>query len=377
MKQRYSCFKTVLIFFAATFTLTACEKPTQKPKEVISRPVKLFTIGESSAKRVFEFPGSISAVKQSDMAFEVPGRIIDFPVTEGELVQTGTVLARVNPAAFEASRDRARAERNAAQADFDRYDIAFKRKAVTQQQLDLARRNLEVAQAELRHANKALEDTVLRAPFTGRIARKLVEDFANVQAKQTVLILQSDETFEMKVHVSEADWVREKNVSSVHDIDINPYIHVEISTMPGQKIPAKITSFSTMADPVTRTFEVTVGFEPPKGANISPGMTGRVIYELPQDPEQAALLVPANSIVRSDFNLLLVPAKAVLAASDKTSFVWLYDDENRAVKQQIISLGDPVGDSIHVKSGLKRGDVIAISGVHSLGEGYPVHAMKE
>ncbi|MFZ6044284.1 HlyD family efflux transporter periplasmic adaptor subunit, partial [Vibrio natriegens] len=89
--------------------------------------------------------------------------------------------------------------------------------------------------------------TVLRAPFTGRIARKVVEDYAHVQAKQTVLILQTDDALEMKVHVSEADWVRNKRVEDIETIEINSIISVELSTLPGEMFPAKITSFSSMA----------------------------------------------------------------------------------------------------------------------------------
>ncbi|UXH99988.1 efflux RND transporter periplasmic adaptor subunit [Photobacterium sp. TY1-4] len=377
MADKYLRFKTVSMLLLAATMLTACEQAPQQTKAMVSRPVKLFMVGENSANRVFKFPGSVAAVKQADMAFEVPGRIIDFPVTEGELVQAGTVLATLDPTTYEAERDRARAERSAAQTDFHRYQVAFERKAVTKQQLDIARRNLDVAEASLRQANKILDDTILRAPFTGRLARKVVEDYANVQAKQTVLILQGDDALEMKVHVSETDWVRGKNVDTIDELEINSHIHVELSTLPGQMIPAKITSFSSMADPITRTFEVTVGFEAPEGASISPGMTGRVIYELPQEPSQVTLLVPTNSVVYAQFNLLLVPANAVLATTDKTSFVWLYDQDTGTVSQRIITLGDPVGDSIHVKSGLVRGDKIAVSGTRSLGDGYPVHAMQE
>ncbi|WP_415720951.1 efflux RND transporter periplasmic adaptor subunit [Photobacterium ganghwense] len=376
MLKKYPFFKLLMLFFVSMATLTACDDEAVGVREVFSRPVKLFQVGDDNAQRVFRFPGSVSAAKQSDMAFEVAGKITDFLVTEGELVPAGTVLAKLDPTTLAAERDRALAERNAAQADFERYEIAFNRQAVTRQQLDLARRNLEVATAGLRQAKKALEDTVLRAPFTGRIARKVVEDYANVQAKQTVLILQTDDALEMKVHVSEADWVRNKRVEDIETIEINSNISVELSTLPGEMFPAKITSFSSMADPITRTFEVTVGFETPQLVSISPGMTGSVIYEMPHDPNKISLLVPTNAVVLAQFSLLLVPESAVLSTADKVPYVWLYDKKTGTVFQRIITLGDPVGNSIHVKAGLERGDIIAVSGVRSLGEGYPVHALK-
>lgn len=330
--------------------------------EPVSRPVKLFTVGDTGNGRTLQFPGSVSAVMQTDIAFEVSGRIIDMPVIAGERVETGRVLARLDARDFEAERDRARAERDVAKADFSRYDRAFKAHAVTAQELDQARARLGVAEAGLRRASKAVEDTVLTAPFTGRVARKLVEDFANVQAKQPILILQSDDAMEMRVHVPEALWVLSQRVDSAADLDMDSRISVVLSALPGQLIPARITAFATMADPVTRTFEVTVGFEPPPGLSVSPGITGHVLYESPPELALAGLLIPA---------------RAVVAAPDKSAFVWLFSPEAGRVMQRPIVMDELDGDSVRVTSGLEVGDRIAISGVHTLSDGFPVHALKD
>lgn len=342
--------------------LGACGEPEQLAKEPVSRPVKLFTVGAHGGGQTLRFPGSVSATKQSDMAFEVPGRILEMPVTEGDRVEAGTVLAKLDPRDYEAERARARAERNAARADFNRYDQAYKANAVTAQQLDIARRALEVAEAGLQRADKAVEDTVLRAPFAGRVARKLVEDYANVQAKQPVLILQSDGPLEMKVNLPESDWAGYRPVRSAADIEGGLDIKVVISSLPFNPIPARITAFSSTADPVTRTFQVTVGFEPPEGVSVSPGMTGHVAYTPAPESFQGGLLVPVN---------------AVVAASDDSPYVWLFDPESRTVTVRHIEVGELTGDSLQVLSGLEKGDRIAVSGVHSLSAGFPVHALEE
>lgn len=355
--------RSALFCLAVALGLSACGEKGGDTAKPVSRPVKLFTLGETEAARTLRFPGSVSAVKQSDMAFEVSGRIIDIPVTEGQRVEAGTVLARLDARDYEAERDRARAERNAAQLEFNRYEAAFKARAVAAQELDRARRNLAVAEASLRQANKAIEDTVLRAPFVGRVARKLVEDFANVQAKQPVLILQSDDAMEMRVQVPEALWVRSERVDSAADIeDINSQIRVVLSSLPDQPIAARITAFASMADPVTRTFRVTVGFEPPPGSSVSPGMTGHVAYDLPAGAAAAGLHVPAD---------------AVLATPDNTPHVWLYDAQSGTVRRHPVTLGELSGASVLVTSGLEVGDRIAVSGVHTLSDGFPVHALED
>lgn len=354
-------FRVFWLWLTLTLVISACGEQEQKTPEPVSRPVKLFTVGEMASPRTLKFPGSVSAVQQSEMAFEVSGRIIEMPVTEGDRVEAGKVLARIDPRDYESERDRARAERNAARADFNRYHKAYQADAVTAQQLDMARRALEVAEAGLQRANKAVEDTVLQAPFSGRVARKLVEDFANVQAKQPVMILQSDNALEMKVNIPEADWVGHKPVTSAAEIEQDADIRVVLSSLPDRAIPARITAFSTSADPITRTFEVTVGFEPPKDLSVSPGMTGHVAYT--PAPEAA----PAG---------LSIPADAVVAAPDKSPYVWLFDSQAGTVTKRSVEVGELTGDNIQVVSGLEAGDRIAVAGVHTLSEGFPVHAME-
>lgn len=354
-------FRCICFLLLCSVLLIGCSEHDNDARDPVSRPVKLFEVGLTQQAQTLRFPGSVSAVQQANMAFEVSGRVTELPVPEGTLVDRGTVLARLDPRDFEAGRARARAERDAARADFNRYDRAFKAQAVTAQQVDIARRALDVAEAGLQQANKALEDTVLRAPFTGRVARKLIEDFANVQAKEPVLVLQSDD-FEMQVHVPEADWARGEPVESAEEIVAGGLINVVLSAYPTQPMPAHITAFSSSADPVTRTFEVTVGFEVPEGVAISPGMTGHVAYEvLPEKGDQG----------------LTVPADAVLANADGTPFVWLYDDAAGSVTERVIVIGAPSGNSVRVLSGLQQGDRIAVSGVHTLRNGTAVHPMHE
>ncbi len=361
MNKRNERQGLLTLLLVCSLAFVGCKQQTVEQKTTEARPVKVFTVGADPVERVFKYPGRVEAVQQSDMAFEVSGRIVEFTATEGEFVYAGTTLARLEPDNYQALLDRAKAEVSAAEVDFQRYQSAYERHAVTKQQLDIARRNLRVAEAELKQAQKALGDTVLVAPFDGRVAKKLVEDFANVQAKQTVLILQSEDSLEMKVYVPEAVWAKEEPAKSVEDIEVNGDISVEVSAIPGMEIPATITSFTSMADPITRTFEITLSFAMPKGLSISPGMTGRAVYK--ETPNHSTSLS--------------VPANTVMSTTAKTPFVWVVDGETHAVRQRAVALGEAVEDRVYILDGLKAGEVIAVSGVHALTDGDLVYPMKE
>ncbi|EKE72162.1 efflux RND transporter periplasmic adaptor subunit [Gallaecimonas xiamenensis] len=339
--------------------LVACGQPEAEPPAPVVRPVKTFTLGEQGQGPILTFPGSVSAVKQSQLAFEVPGRVVQLAITEGQRVKAGALLARLDPRDYQAQRDRALAERDAAKSDFDRYQKAFAAKAITPQQLDSAKRALEVTEAGLRQAEKALEDTQLRAPFAGRVARKLVEDFANVQAKQPVLLVQSDNELEMRVAVPESDWIKESPLDSADQAAARQGISVVLSALPDKPIPARLSAFSTVADPVTRTFMVKVRFTPPKSLAISPGMTGHVAYHAPAAQQGQGFWVPAN---------------AVVAGPEGNPYVWCID--KGLAHRCPVTLGEPSGDRLRVLSGLATGQRIAISGIHSLSEGTAVRPLE-
>ena len=258
--------------------LVGCGEEVVEVQEEIARPVKIITFGSEGDSTTIEYAGTVAAAQRSDMGFEVAGRVTEFLVSAGETVEEGQALARLDPVDFQAALDRARADRNAAQADFERYDQAFKDNAVTRQDLDLARRNLEVTQASLRTAEKALSDAELKAPFAGVVAQKLVNDFANVQAKQAVLVLEDDSSLEIDVNVPEQDWARARPNVSVEERSARAQPRVVIPAIPDRSFPAKLKELDTTADPVTRTFQVTFAFDNPTDVVIRPGMTGRVEF---------------------------------------------------------------------------------------------------
>lgn len=339
--------------------LSGCDQQPSLPIEPVSRPVKLFTVGSGTEHRTYTYPGSISAVTKSELAFDVPGKITALHVKEGDIVEAGAILAQLDDRDYQAQLERAQSDKNTALAEFNRFETAFRSNAITAQALDQVKQAKDAAQAAFRQAQKAYEDTTLRAPFAGRVSRVLVENFANVHAKQAVIQLHSESALEMQVSVPESDWAQVKRVASASDIEVDGTLHVAVSAIPSERYEAMITEFSGSADPVTRTFKVTVGFSAPPSSNISPGMTGNVLYTPHPNPASAKL----------------VPVDAVVSTTDNTPFVWVYD-EAQAVSRRHVLLGEISGSHIQIKEGLAIGERIAVSGVHALYDGFPVHPLE-
>lgn len=334
------------------------EEPVEETPVV--RPVKIVTIGGPGSGAIRELPGTIRAVQNADMAFEVPGRITDFLVTEGQDVTRGTELARLDPRDYDASFDQANAAYRKAQADLARSERIYKQDsgAISTSKIETDRKAVEVAEAALRQARKAVEDTVLRAPFDGLVARRLVEDFQNVQAKEPVLILQDLSSLEIEVSVPERDVARSGQRPDLERVTQQAQLRVQVSSLPGSNFPAVLTEFATTADPATRSFQARLKFEPPDDSTVLPGMTARVIY---------------NAILD---DVIRLPSHAAFSDDLGNALVWIVVPDSMRVARRPVTLGGLTGSDVEVVSGLAFGDQVAISGVSQLREGMQVRRLE-
>ncbi|RKX29434.1 MAG: hypothetical protein DRP71_16270, partial [Verrucomicrobia bacterium] len=196
----------------------------------------------------------------------------------------------------------------------------------------------------------------LVAPFDGRVGHRRVENFENVQAKQAVVIFLDDSSLEIKAAFPETDFLLLNKAGSLTAMTEMLAPQAEVSAAPGTLIPAHIKEMRNVADAVTRTFEVTLGFDSPEGLSIASGMTAKIIVQL-----------PAGAAGR-----ILVPAVAVVGSKEGHSLVWVYDEASGTVKTRRVEIGEMTGQNIEIISGLVAGDQVAVQGAKNLREGMSV-----
>ena len=340
----------------AALLAVACEQPVPDLVEFV-RPVKMLELVGSEGAVPLEYPAEISATTQAEIAFEVAGLITEFPVTQGQLVNAGDLLAQIDPRDFEAQLDAVQAERNVALADYRRYQDLYASDAASLQELEVARRRFEVSDAQIRSAEKAVADTTLRAPFAGRVARKLVEAFESVAARESVLVLQDvEQTLDVLVNVPENDVVFRPDRAPD---ELRDQATLELTSYPGQRIPLRFKEFSTEADPITRTFELTLSFDPPDTLRIMPGMTAKVF-----------------AVPRGTRDGFLLPANALVSSEGGEPFVWVIDRSDMTVSRRAVEIGSLSGSEAQVVGGLNIGDVIAVSAAQNLRDGMEVREIQ-
>lgn len=341
--------------------LSACEKETVETTEIV-RPVRVMTISGLLGGETLSYPGEIQGMQNVELGFEVAGRLVELPVEEGADVNEDQLLARLDPADFQAALDSARAQHRSAKDTYERFAEVFERGAISRQEYDNARRQYDVEKAQLATAEKAVSDTYLRAPFNGRIGRTHVDNFTNVQAKQPIVLLQDLTRLEIVVNIPEQDWLRAKPGLSLAQQTARARPRVSLSTLVDREFPAEVVEISAAADPVTRTFAATARFDPPTDVRILPGMSANLTISVPEDFEGLS-------------DTLRIPANAVVGGDDGNSYVWKVDASTMKVTLAPVTVGQLSGTEINIIDGLVVGDRIAVSGVQHLSDGMKIREL--
>lgn len=340
------------------FTLSSCGKKEAVIEEPAARPVKMYTVGDNTAAGVLEYPGRVTPAQNTELAFESAGKITKFNFTEGQMVREGEIIASIDPRDFKAAHESAASKVRTSKIQLKRVKELFAKDFASQREVDTAERELEVFSAGLKQAEKALEETNLRAPFSGVFASKMVEDFANIQAKQIVGLLQAATRLHVVINVPENDFRYAKNNQQISNRRGEIQAQISVSAFPGRSFGASFHEISTSADPKTGTFRLTAAFTPPSDILILPGMTAKVTVTGRKNGKLGSKI--------------LIPTNAVFTKSEGTPQAWLIDPKSNTVRLVAITIGMPTGSEIEVTGGLKTGDTIAASGVQALREGMEV-----
>lgn len=347
---------TLLIF------LSGCSSEQHEPPETHApKIVKIFDLKKSARyTRSAEFPAEISALKDTTMAFEASGKIVAFNVKEGERVQKGEVIARLDDTIFQANYDAARVNYNQAKADYARYEGLYQAKSVSEADFEKAKQSLELAKTQHQIAQKNLANTKLTAEFDGVVAKKLVNDFARITAKQPIVKLQDTSAFKVAFFAPEKEVLGLKSPLTPKKLSEHIAFRVFLSDLPDEVFEASLLHISTAAEKVTRTFEVTLLIEPKPDVNLLPGMSAHVKAEAKEAQSDA----------------VLIPYGAVFSDETRNAFVWMVKEDERVTKQKVL-LGKVVGGNVEVLEGLTKEAKIVTSGIDFLNPNDRVQAYKK
>ena len=368
MKHRKTVFTGIVALCAigsaiwfSSVSGTVNEQEMVEPSRI--RPVPTQRVTEIVDTGSRSFPGSVRATERVELAFSVDGLLMELSATEGTLVQKGDVVARLDDRDARNNYQAAKARYELTKKDFERSQALLAKKIIPPAEHDNARSSFDIAAAEMRVRKKALDDTVLIAPFNGIVARRYVENHQHIKAKDRILSLKDISVIDVVIQVPE----RLIAHGGGKRFDT---VRVRFDAIPSQWYEAQIKEYSIEADALTHTYDVVVSLTPPEGVEIFPGMTATV-----QAGGDRTTTADGGSAQKT-----IVPLAAVVGSNDNNSFVWVIPEQGGRPLKRDVEVGTIRKAGIEIVSGLIKGELVAVAGVHSLSQEMmvrPAHPARE
>jgi RND family efflux transporter MFP subunit len=348
---------TLTLSFVLAATISCGREDAEQMREPVVRPVKLMTLSPASSVQTSRYPAVVSAGQFSELSFQVGGLIEEVAVVDAQEVNEGDLIARLDQRDFQSQVASARSQFQNAEEEYQRSVRLAQGDAIASSVLQQRQSQRDVARAQLDTATKALEDTVLRAPFAGVVAQVPVRERQSIPAGELVAALIDVGTLEVAVNLP-ARIIAESQEFE----DRGTFVILEAA--PDTRIAATFKEANLLADTASQTYGVTFTFEPPANLVILPGMNATVELSSARRSEAMAT------------NRISVPLSAITSDGNST-YVWVVDQTTMTVSMRDVSVADGIGEYAVVTEGLAPGETIATAGASFLADGMQVRPWTE
>ena len=327
-----------------------------KPVVVKDIPVvRAVTIGDTQSTDSYTYPGEVRGKYESNLAFQVGGKIVARNVNLGDSVSAGQVLMIIDPkdvqqsvALYQAAVNSAQANYKLASDNYSRFESLFSKGAVSamvrdqyKTQYEAADATLKQAEAQLQVSSNQLNYTQLVADHDGVISSLTGEVGMVVSAGTPVASIVQDGDREIQIFVPEGrlNTIRPGQPCQVTFWALNNVVATGV-----------ISEIAPMADSSTKTYKVRVALNNmPAKARL--GMTAKV------------------SLNEGKSDGIMIPRSSIYGTSGEPQ-VWVVKD-NKVSLVKITASGYK-DDKVIITSGLKKGDVVVSAGINKLTDGLEV-----
>lgn len=336
----------LLIALFALFAVSCGKKNESEQAQM--RPVKVITI-ESTSEFQKKFSGVVEAINLTNLAFRVSGQIINFPVSEGQMVKKGDLIAELDTRELDLVYSADKAAFETAQAQYERAKRLVAKEAISMQEFEVNKASYERSKSAFENSKNNIRDAKLYAPFAGVIQETLVENFQRVSQGNTIVKLVNPNNLQINFTIPD---------NHLYFLQNNPSYTVSFDIIKGKKFKARLHNYTEISSdgsgiPVSLVIddpsfkEVDVVIKPGFACNVE-------------------MNIQTQNILGK--NLITIPLTAVFSDKNNAKNVWVVTANE--VKQRQIVTGKLIGDdAIVVESGLSDGEVIVVAGVTQLKEG--------
>ena len=327
---------------AVALTLSACggtDEPAPSADDGPAVPVRIAEAEAEPLPQRFRYTGTVQGVRRVPLSTKLMGRVARLTVEEGDRVQQGQTLVRIDSDNVQAQKRQvearlreARANLQNVETNFERIKALYERESATQKELDDMKTRYESAQAQVEamenrraEIDDMLSYAAITAPMDGYVVEKRIEEGAMAAPGHPLLVVETIDALKVIAQVPE---------NEINRFAEGDTVAVEVGALE-QTLRGTVTEINPSGHPASRQFRVQVRLmDAPAG--IKSGMYAQVLL---QKGEERMTTVPESSLVNRG----------------QLTGLYTVSDDDRAVLRWV-RLGSRYGGRVEILSGLRAGE---------------------
>jgi RND family efflux transporter MFP subunit len=302
--------------------------------------VETYTVLPRNFESYIHLPVVVSPLKEVNLGLTGGGKVTEIRADQGDFVREGAVLLRLDDEMLRANYDIAAANLEFQKTEYARTEQLYKEGNVSESMMDAAKLQLSQAQNTFTLAKKALDDAVLKAPFSGTITARLVEVGAILGPGTPAFRLIDARTVKVKTGIPE---------QYIRDFETGSNVTIKFDSLPDRAFRGTISYISPEADPQVRTFVAEINVANPEGY-LKAGIMGNASVLRNYYPR--AVVIPLNAVVETQTGPVVYTS-----LGDTTAHM------NNVI------LGETSNSDVRIESGIQPGDRVIVRGQYDIVEG--------
>jgi membrane fusion protein (multidrug efflux system) len=336
------------IFIATALALVAAATTAQGPPGRSTDPpgVVVAVATEQNFPLAVEALGNAYANEAVEIRPEISAKLTSIQFQEGEMVDAGQVLAELENVEPLAEVATARANMVEIEAQYKRLKQLSKTQAVSESQMQQLQAQREAARAAWAAAEARLEDTVIRAPFAGRLGLRRISVGSVVTPSTVITTLDDTSSIKLDFDVPEVFLAR---------VSRDVPVIARSAAWPDVAFEGAVTSVDSRVDPVTRTVKV---------RSEIPNAEGRL---------RAGMFLTV--VLRREINNALMVPEAAISPDRSTQAVFVVVEGDTAEKR-LVKTGRRRPGQVEIIDGLSPGERVIVQGTQKARPGQPVRVIE-
>ncbi len=314
-------------------------------------PVTVATARSGTIRETIAAIGTLEAEEMVTLTSEVRGKVEAVAFREGDRVEQGQSLVRLDADEIRAQLERARAVREEALRQYERAQALDTGEYITAAEVDRRRRAYQTAEAEVKQLEARLDEYTIVAPFSGRIGLRQVSRGSLVEPGTIIASMSTVDPIELHFEVPAELLPTVGPGTAVVARVPSGALSVKVNSNSEASFQGEVVTIDSDVDPDTRTIELVADVPNPEGL-LRPGM-----------------FMAVEVVIATRSGVILVPEEAVLLRGTD-SFVFRVEDGK--LRRVAIKTGIRKQGEVEVRSGLGVGDRVVTGDVENLKDGQDV-----